>query len=163
MTNSEEFIAELKRQLEENTQKDFIDELANLLYNNQPKIDCTDPFSIANFLYDNGYRKVKKTATELAREAETETLRNKTFQEMENKIYRLEKLLDDKCDRCIAKDRKEAAKEFADKMQGVLKFYENHSAVIMGQPNVWKGTIYYAMQQKINEIEKEFEDEEKKQ
>jgi len=42
-----------------NAQKDFIDGLANLLYNNQPKIDCTDPFSIANFLYDNGYRKVK--------------------------------------------------------------------------------------------------------
>ena len=59
MTNSEEFIAELKRQLEENTQKDFINELANLLYNNQPKIDFTDPFSIANFLYDSGYRKVK--------------------------------------------------------------------------------------------------------
>ena len=39
--------------------KDFIDELANLLYNNQPKIDFTDPFSIANFLYDSGYRKVK--------------------------------------------------------------------------------------------------------
>ena len=42
-----------------NAQKDFIDKLANLLYNNQPKIDFTDPFSIANFLYDNGYRKVK--------------------------------------------------------------------------------------------------------
>ena len=59
MISSEKFIAELKKQSEESTQKDFIDELANLLYNNQPKIDCTDPFSIANFLYDNGYRKVK--------------------------------------------------------------------------------------------------------
>ena len=99
------------------TQKEFIDILANLLYNNQPKIDFTDPFSIANFLYDSGYRKVKKTAIKLENKAKIEALRNKTFQEMENTIDRLEKLLDDKCGRCIANEREKVAREFAEKLR----------------------------------------------
>lgn len=32
-------------------------------------------------------------------------------------IERLQKLLDDKCDKCIARDRAEAIKEFADKLK----------------------------------------------
>ena len=35
-----------------------------------------------------------------------------------SEIERLQKLLDDKCDRCIAKDKAEAVKEFAERLKG---------------------------------------------
>ncbi len=40
--------------------------------------------------------------------------------QQQTEIKRLEKLLDDKCDRCISKDKAEAIKEFADRLKDVF-------------------------------------------
>ena len=39
-------------------------------------------------------------------------------------IERLQKLLDDKCDRCIAKDKAEAVKEFAERLKEYVESYD---------------------------------------
>ena len=41
-------------------------------------------------------------------------------------IERLQKLLDDKCDRCIAKDKAEAVKEFAERFENKLNCILQH-------------------------------------
>ena len=43
-------------------------------------------------------------------------------------IERLQKLLDDKCDRCIARDRAEGIKEFADKL--IHEVVRNHNVFV---------------------------------
>lgn len=52
-------------------------------------------------------------------------------EELKAKIERLQKLLDDKCDRCIARDKSEAIKEFASRLKygvpqeyGVISCYD---------------------------------------
>ena len=40
------------------TAKQQIEEMANLLYNNQHKIDVTNPFEVAEFLYKANYHRV---------------------------------------------------------------------------------------------------------
>ena len=42
-------------------------------------------------------------------------------------IERLQKLLDDKCDRCIAKDKVEAVKEFAERLKNEITIRTTHS------------------------------------
>ena len=72
---------------------------------------------------------------------------------LKSRVDRLEKLLDDKCGRCIANEREKAAREFAAKTQEALKFYKSHCG---------EGSIYYSMREEINEIVKEFEKENKR-
>ena len=52
--------------------------------------------------------------------------------------------------------RKETTREILQKVADVLKYYKGHKALIEKQPNVWKGTIYAAMQWKIQDIAREY-------
>ena len=120
--------------------------------------DRCDLIENATALIEANYRPEAEVRAEAAKEyaeneAKIETLRNKTFQEMENTINRLEKLLDDKCGRCIANEREKVAREFAAKTQEALKFYKSHCG---GE------SIYYAMREEINDIEKEYKKEDKR-
>lgn len=60
------------------------------------------------------------------------TMREKTLQITEKQqaeIERLQKLLDDKCDRCVARDRTEATKDFADRFESLLADYEDYDTL----------------------------------
>ena len=52
--------------------------------------------------------------------------------------------------------RRETAMEILREIAEVLKDYESHGALIAGQPNVWKGTIYFAIQSRFNELAKKY-------
>ena len=110
-------------------------------------VDCVD--CIANGIYNAGYRKIPENAVVLTDDELYEELNTckvamivhdddgekyvslddyneynerlgKISSQRKARIEQLEKLLDDRCDHCIERERKETAEKFADKIQELL-------------------------------------------